>query len=395
MKFSVLLPTRNRLEYLRYAVSSVLEQDYDHWEIIISDNDSEEDIKGYVVSLADARIRYYRTESFCSVTDNWNNALEKATGDYIIMLGDDDCLLRGYFSLSIELINQQQFPDLIYSSALIYAYPGVAPDAPQGYLMQCGYAAFLVKTQAPVILDPLEVQCLVKEMMNFNVSVNFNPQHSLMSRKLIEEMQKFGKFYQSPYPDYYSTISLFLMAKRVLAVPYPMVVIGITPKSFGSYYMNNNGQHGEEYLKSSSHRENYKDLAKYIISGSEMNVYWLFSLESVRRTYTEVHSLKVNYKKFRFLQILHQCKKFACREGVQFKDMMGYWRHLFVLEKLVYFLSFLLALFIRSSPKNHRGKAYASAKAYSFSHPALGVPKKFAGEYKNIMDVFQQFKIND
>ena len=77
MKFSVLLPTRNRLELLKYAIETVRRQDYDNWEIIISDNYSEEDIAGYIQSLKEPRIKYYRTDSFVPVTDNWNNALEK------------------------------------------------------------------------------------------------------------------------------------------------------------------------------------------------------------------------------------------------------------------------------------------------------------------------------
>ena len=43
MKFSVLLPTYNRLDLLQYAVESVTRQDYDDWELIISDNQSEDD----------------------------------------------------------------------------------------------------------------------------------------------------------------------------------------------------------------------------------------------------------------------------------------------------------------------------------------------------------------
>jgi glycosyltransferase involved in cell wall biosynthesis len=42
MKFSVLLPTRNRLNLLSYAIETVIRQDYSDWEIIISDNCSEE-----------------------------------------------------------------------------------------------------------------------------------------------------------------------------------------------------------------------------------------------------------------------------------------------------------------------------------------------------------------
>ena len=80
MKFSVLLPTRNRLEYLRYAIETVLRQDYQNWEVIVSDNCSEDDIAGYVASLNDPRICYVRTDTFVPVTDNWNNALRLSTG---------------------------------------------------------------------------------------------------------------------------------------------------------------------------------------------------------------------------------------------------------------------------------------------------------------------------
>ena len=48
MKLSVLLPTRNRLTFLRYAIESVRRQDVPDWEIIVSDNHSEEDIAGYI-----------------------------------------------------------------------------------------------------------------------------------------------------------------------------------------------------------------------------------------------------------------------------------------------------------------------------------------------------------
>src|SRR5687768_14162221 len=120
MKFSVLLPTRNRLEYLRYAVQTVLRQDYADWELIISDNFSEDDIAGYVQSLNDERIKYYRTDSFVPVTDNWNNALYKSSGDYVIMLGDDDGLMPGYFTTMQRLIAEYSEPDVIYTKAYIF-----------------------------------------------------------------------------------------------------------------------------------------------------------------------------------------------------------------------------------------------------------------------------------
>ena len=64
MKFSILIPTRNRLDLLRYAVDSVRRQDYDDWEIVVSDNASTQDVAGYVRGLGDARVRYFRSDRF-------------------------------------------------------------------------------------------------------------------------------------------------------------------------------------------------------------------------------------------------------------------------------------------------------------------------------------------
>ena len=71
IEFSILLPTRNRLEYLKLAVESVLRQDVQDWQLVVSDNDSEQDIAGYVASLDDRRIVYGRTERLLAVTENY------------------------------------------------------------------------------------------------------------------------------------------------------------------------------------------------------------------------------------------------------------------------------------------------------------------------------------
>lgn len=110
MKFSLLIPTRNRLNLLKYAVASVLSQSYNDWEIIISDNASTEDIKGYVSSLNEPRIKYSRSEEFLSITENWNRCIDLCTGDYVIMIGDDDILLKNHFQIMrnlIEILNSR------------------------------------------------------------------------------------------------------------------------------------------------------------------------------------------------------------------------------------------------------------------------------------------------
>jgi glycosyltransferase involved in cell wall biosynthesis len=305
MKFSVLLPTRNRLTYLRYAVDSVLRQDYDDWEIVISDNDSDDDIAGYVAELGDPRVRYARTERFLPVTDNWNAALARSTGDYVVMLGDDDALAPGYFSALRPLIEAHGGPEVVYTGAYLYAYPGVMPDQPRGFLQPYGYAEFLRGADAPFLLPKADAARMVNEFANFRVAYGFNMQFVLVSRAMIRTLEARGPFYQSPFPDYYAMNALFLSAPRILACPWKMVVIGVTPKSYGFYHVNKREAEGVEFLQGGADDARADRLARVLLPGSNLNTSWLVSLETLRARFAAERPPRPNYARYRMLQIAY------------------------------------------------------------------------------------------
>jgi glycosyltransferase involved in cell wall biosynthesis len=390
MKYSVLLPTKDRLEYLRYAIQSVLKQDYANWEIIVSDNCSEDDIQGYITSLNEPRIKYYRTSTFISVTDNWNNALEKSTGDYIIMLGDDDCLLQGYFTTCSSLLNNYGFPEMLYTGSYLYVYPNVIPEVPEGYLETWENASFLSNKQSPYFISPSQRIELVRKTMDFNVMFNFNVQFSLISRQLVDRLKKYGSFYQSPYPDYYATTAAMLKADTVLAVPSRLVAVGMSPKSFGYYYFNNKEKLGNEMLKNIPSDEISQKLKNIFMPGTNMNTSWLCAMETVKQNFSHEMHLRVNYMKYRFLQVLHTYKRFACNEEADFKDLLTMANSLRYWEMLVYFVPFLIACAIRFYPNNSKGKQWAIKMRYAFSHPSHGVPTRFQTKYDNLQDVFEK-----
>ena len=58
------------------------------------------------------------------------------------------------------------------------------------------------------------------------------------------------------------------------------------------------------------------------------------------------------------------------------------------------FCPFLIALYIRLRPKNDQRRTWAYCIAMKYSHPAHGPAKTIPGQYTNIMDVFQQIKID-
>ena len=97
-KFSVLLPTRNGANFLADCIASILEDPYRDMELVVSDNANTDQTQAVLELFnKDNRLKVVRLTKPVCVTDNWNRALEASRGDYILMMGDDDYLLPGYF----------------------------------------------------------------------------------------------------------------------------------------------------------------------------------------------------------------------------------------------------------------------------------------------------------
>jgi glycosyltransferase involved in cell wall biosynthesis len=290
LKVSVLLPTRDRLDYLRHAVQSVLSQDAGDWEVIVSDNFSSEDVAGYLASVQDDRVRYVRTPRLVPVTENWNNALRHSEGDYVLMLGDDDALLPGYMAAIGRLVAQFDEPDLIYHKAILYTYPGVSPQAP--FAQPYGCAAFFDGRNEPFHLERAQARKLVKDATNFKFNYDFNMQFATVRRETIEALGGF----KSPFPDYYAMNLLFHEAHSIVVDPRPRVLIGVTPKSYGFFHLNDREREGRSMLEANEDPRAGREL----LPGTNINTGWLLALEEL----AEHTGRAPNRRRYRRLQII-------------------------------------------------------------------------------------------
>ena len=92
-KVTIGIPTYNRADgYLKLTLKSALNQTYQNLEIIVADNCSTDNTENYVNNISDPRIRYFRHNKNIRLNDNFNFCLEKATGDYFLLLHDDDLI---------------------------------------------------------------------------------------------------------------------------------------------------------------------------------------------------------------------------------------------------------------------------------------------------------------
>lgn len=103
VKYTVMIPTHNRLETLKQAVDSLLRQDLaSSLAIIIVDNNEHGDsyLDEYVNSLKESNVALYRNETNLGMIGNWNRCIELSPTERLIILHDDDQMTPG----SIELL---------------------------------------------------------------------------------------------------------------------------------------------------------------------------------------------------------------------------------------------------------------------------------------------------
>lgn len=91
--FSVVVPAYETKEkFLSVLVDSLLEQTYPFWELIIADASSTDIVKCQCEKYGDGRIKYFALENNAGISENTNQGIEKACGDYIGLLDHDDYL---------------------------------------------------------------------------------------------------------------------------------------------------------------------------------------------------------------------------------------------------------------------------------------------------------------
>jgi glycosyltransferase involved in cell wall biosynthesis len=88
---SVNIPTCNRVDLLKRAVNSVINQTFDDWEIIIVDNSGTDEVRWYLEALGCNKIKLFpHVMDETTLAGMRNVAIERSSGKYIAILDDDD-----------------------------------------------------------------------------------------------------------------------------------------------------------------------------------------------------------------------------------------------------------------------------------------------------------------
>ncbi len=107
---SFCISTFKRPQFLLTQLDYISKQSFKDFEVVISDNDPECSAKD-IVAKFDSRFRYYSNDGNIGMINSFNKSIERSTGDYILMITDDDFFtdekkLQSFFEINQHYPNQ-------------------------------------------------------------------------------------------------------------------------------------------------------------------------------------------------------------------------------------------------------------------------------------------------
>ncbi|MCX6709511.1 MAG: glycosyltransferase family 2 protein [Candidatus Woesearchaeota archaeon] len=103
---SVCIPVFNNRNSIRGSIKSILSQDYRDFEIIVSDNHSDDGTYEELKRIKDKRLRIFRNPKNIGWRLNSNKALSLAKGKYVVTLHADDYFRQGYFRKVVQIFEK-------------------------------------------------------------------------------------------------------------------------------------------------------------------------------------------------------------------------------------------------------------------------------------------------
>ncbi|MCX2743399.1 glycosyltransferase family 2 protein [Mangrovivirga sp. M17] len=111
MLVSIITPFYNSEKFLLESIQSVLNQEYDNWELILVNDGSTDRSKEIALSFIDPRIKYFE-QSNRGVASARNVGLKVMSGDYFCFLDADDVFTPNSLASRLKIFKEN--PDLAF-----------------------------------------------------------------------------------------------------------------------------------------------------------------------------------------------------------------------------------------------------------------------------------------
>tara|TARA_B100000575_G_C23117736_1_gene646358 strand:- start:1025 stop:1804 length:780 start_codon:yes stop_codon:yes gene_type:complete len=118
-KVSIIMNCYNGSRYLKKSITSVINQNYKHWELIFFDNLSTDNSIKIAKSFKDERIKIFKTNKFLKLYEARNQAIKKTKGQYICFCDTDDWWFKSKLQVQIDFLNKNKEVNLLFTNLFV------------------------------------------------------------------------------------------------------------------------------------------------------------------------------------------------------------------------------------------------------------------------------------
>ena len=103
-QFSICLPVKDGMPYLKESVQSILSQTNSDFELLILDNHSEDGTVEWLRTLTDPRIRVSFSDKSLNIVESWARIKHQPKQEFLTVIGHDDIFYPGFLQSISDLI---------------------------------------------------------------------------------------------------------------------------------------------------------------------------------------------------------------------------------------------------------------------------------------------------
>lgn len=215
-RFSICIPSRNRFEAVQETVRSVLRQPFEDWEIIISDNSTQNEgaLSEWVgiLDVPQGKIQVVDTGGHLQMDENWASATKSARGEYVLVVADRWRLRNGALQVFANIVEKYD-PDLFF-------WPGTKFGQLEAMLAQAG-------GPPPLRISQVATDDVLGEFLEFRGYENGSVYGQAIPRALNTGYRRslqdqahkiWGGLFRPVSPDYTSAMAMLLLGHRCIKI---------------------------------------------------------------------------------------------------------------------------------------------------------------------------------
>lgn len=222
---SIIIPTKNRTKEL-VRVVRIMDRYEADFEIVVQDNSEQSSLRQLETY---SHVRYYHNRDQLSMSENFDEGIKHSRGDYVICIGDDDCVCDNIFEavsyMECHYIETCNYPQCYF------LWENVKRKKPEEWQLRRIHREPETLWREIDAIRGLETVCRTS---NFSLNRLPGVYHGIVSRAALERVYGLtGSYFPSASSDISNIVALCVTAKRCVYVNRTLSVAGSCASSAG------------------------------------------------------------------------------------------------------------------------------------------------------------------